>query len=285
MPVHLPDTVETAVSHLGEHPESSVLAGGTDLMVEVNEGHRRPDGNVVVVSRIPELRSWRRDASSVTIGAAVTYREIETGPLARIVPALAEASRTVGSPQIRNAGTLGGNLGTCSPAGDGLPVLAALDATVELASSAGRRTMPIADFMLGPKRTALHPGELIVSTTVPITDGWQGYAKVGVRNAMVIAVASTCVVLDRTQQRAAIALGSVGPTILRCPEAEALLMSSIDWSTLRVDEAGITQIASAVSAASRPITDHRSSAEYRRHAVGVLARRLVRRAGEQEAAA
>ena len=285
MPVHLPDTVEKAVSHLGEHPESSVLAGGTDLMVEVNEGHRRPDGNVVVVSRIPELRSWRRDASSVTIGAAVTYREIETGPLARIVPALAEASRTVGSPQIRNAGTLGGNLGTCSPAGDGLPVLAALDATVELASSAGRRTMPIADFMLGPKRTALHPGELIVSTTVPITDGWQGYAKVGVRNAMVIAVASTCVVLDRTQQRAAIALGSVGPTILRCPEAEALLMSSIDWSTLRVDEAGITQIASAVSAASRPITDHRSSAEYRRHAVGVLARRLVRRAGEQEAAA
>ena len=285
MPVHLPDTVETAVSHLGEHPESSVLAGGTDLMVEVNEGHRRPDGNVVVVSRIPELRSWRRDASSVTIGAAVTYREIETGPLARIVPALAEASRTVGSPQIRNAGTLGGNLGTCSPAGDGLPVLAALDATVELASSAGRRTMPIADFMLGPKRTALHPGELIVSTTVPITDGWQGYAKVGVRNAMVIAVASTCVVLDRTQQRAAIALGSVGPTILRCPEAEALLMSSIDWSTLRVDEAGIAQIASAVSAASRPITDHRSSAEYRRHAVGVLARRLVRRAGEQEAAA
>ena len=134
MPVHLPDTVEAAVGHLGEHPESSVLAGGTDLMVEVNEGHRRPDGNVVVVGRIPELRSWRRDESSVTIGAAVTYREIETGPLGRIVPALAEASRTVGSPQIRNAGTLGGNLGTCSPAGDGLPVLAALDATVELAS-------------------------------------------------------------------------------------------------------------------------------------------------------
>jgi len=285
MPVHLPDTVETAVSHLGEHPESSVLAGGTDLMVEVNEGHRRPDGNVVVVSRIPELRSWRRDQSSVTIGAAVTYREIETGPLGRIVPALAEASRTVGSPQIRNAGTLGGNLGTCSPAGDGLPVLAALDATVELASPAGRRTVTVAEFMVGPKRTALRPGELIVSATVPITDGWQGYAKVGVRNAMVIAVASTCVVLDRTQERAAIALGSVGPTILRCPEAEALLESSIDWSTLRVDEVALPQIASAVSAASRPITDHRSSAEYRRHAVGVLARRLVRRAGEHEVAA
>lgn len=285
MPVHLPETVETAVGHLGEHPESSVLAGGTDLMVEVNEGHRRPDGNVVVVNRIPELRSWRRDDSSVTIGAAVTYREIETGPLGRIVPALAEASRTVGSPQIRNAGTLGGNLGTCSPAGDGLPVLAALDATVELASAAGRRTTTVAEFMVGPKRTALQPGELIVSVTVPITDGWQGYAKVGVRNAMVIAVASTCVVLDRTERRAAIALGSVGPTILRCPEAEALLVSSIDWSTLRVGEAALQQIAGEVSAASRPITDHRSSAEYRRHAVGVLARRLVRRAGQQEVAA
>ena len=178
---------------------------------------------MVVVNRIPELRSWRRDESSVTIGAAVTYREIETGPLALIVPALAEASRTVGSPQIRNAGTLGGNLGTCSPAGDGLPVLAALDATVELASTAGRRTMPVAEFMVGPKRQALRPGELIVSTTVPLVDGWQGYAKVGVRNAMVIAVASACVVLDRAERRAAIALGSVGPTILRCPEAEALL--------------------------------------------------------------
>jgi len=285
MPVHLPDTVETAVGHLGEHPESSVLAGGTDLMVEVNEGHRRPDGNVVVVNRIPELRSWRRDESSVTIGAAVTYREIETGPLALIVPALAEASRTVGSPQIRNAGTLGGNLGTCSPAGDGLPVLAALDATVELASTAGRRTMTVAEFMVGPKRQALLPGELIVSTTVPLIDGWQGYAKVGVRNAMVIAVASACVVLDRAERRAAIALGSVGPTILRCPEAEALLGSAIDWSTLRVDEAALQQVGIAVSAASRPITDHRSSAEYRRHAVGVLARRLVRRAGEQELAA
>ena len=166
-----------------------------------------------------------------------------------------------------------------------MPALAALPATLPLASPAGRRTTPLASSFLCAQRTALHPGELIVSTTVPITDGWQGYAKVGVRNAMGIAVASTCVVLDRTQRRAAIALGSVGPTILRCPEAEALLMSSIDWSTLRVDEAGIAQIASAVSAASRPITDHRSSAEYRRHAVGVLARRLVRRAGEQEAAA
>lgn len=285
MPVHLPDSVDAAVGHLADDPAAILVAGGTDLMVEVNEGHRRPGGAVVVVNRIAELRSWRRDASSVTIGAAVSYREIETGPLAAIVPALAEAARTVGSPQIRNAGTLGGNLGTCSPAGDGLPVLAALDATVELASAGGRRTMTVADFMIGPKRTALGPGEMIVSITMPVIDGRQGYAKVGVRNAMVIAVASACVVLDRTHQRSAIALGSVGPTILRCPEAEELLNSSIDWTTFDVDDAALGRVGALVAAESRPITDHRSSAEYRRHAVGVLARRLVRRSSVRGVAA
>ncbi len=285
MAVHLPDTVEAAVGHLDDEPTATVLAGGTDLMVEVNEGHRRPDRSVVVVNRIPELRSWRRETSSVTIGAAVIYREIERSALAGLVPALAEASRTVGSPQIRNAGTLGGNLGTCSPAGDGLPVLVALDATIELASSTGRRSMPVAEFMVGPKRTALAPGELIVSVTLPLVDGWQGYAKVGVRNAMVIAVASACVVLDRGRQRASIALGSVGPTVLRCPQAEELLSSAIDWTTFAVDDTALDEIAEMVSSESRPITDHRSSAEYRRHGVGVLVRRLARRAGSREVAA
>jgi CO/xanthine dehydrogenase FAD-binding subunit len=283
MAVHLPDSVEAAVGHLADEPAATVLAGGTDLMVEVNEGHRRPDRTVVVVNRIPELRSWRRDASSVTIGAAVSYREIERGALAGLVPALAEASRTVGSPQIRNAGTLGGNLGTCSPAGDGLPVLAALDSMIELASATGRRSMPVTEFMVGPKRTALAPGEMIVSVTLPLVDGWQGYAKVGVRNAMVIAIASACVVLDRDRQRAAIALGSVGPTILRCPQAEELLSSALDWATFAVDDAALAQVATMVE--SRPITDHRSSAEYRRHGVGVLVRRLVQRAGSREVAA
>jgi CO/xanthine dehydrogenase FAD-binding subunit len=256
-------------------------------MVEVNDGHRRPEASVVVVNRIPELRSWRRDpsASAVTIGAAVSYSELERAPLADLVPALAQASRTVGSPQIRNAGTLGGNLGTCSPAGDALPVLAALDATVELASAAGRRSMPVGEFMLGVKRTALQPGELVVSVTVPIIDGWQGYAKVGVRNAMVIAVASACLVIDRPHRRIAVALGSVGPTIVRCPEAERLLASAIDWTTFEVSTVDLGRFGAGVSAASQPITDHRSTAEYRRHAVGVLARRLARRASAEEVAA
>ena len=287
MPVHLPDTVDAAVSALASDPVSTVLAGGTDLMVEVNEGHRRPDRSVVVVNRIPELRSWRRsaDASSVSIGAAVSWTELVDGPLAAMVPALAQASRTVGSPQIRNVGTLGGNLATCSPAGDGLPVLSALGATVDLASVSGRRSLPVADFMLGVKRTALGPGEIIVSITLPVVDGWQGYAKVGVRNAMVIAVASACVVLDREHRSVAVALGSVGPTVLRCPEAEAHLAEVIDWEQLDVPVDQLDRFAELVAAASRPISDHRSTADYRRHAVGVLAQRLVRRAALLERAA
>lgn len=287
MPVHLPDSVATAVALLAQEPGATVLAGGTDLMVEVNDGHRRPGASVVAVNRIAELRSWRHDptTSLVTIGSAVSYREMLDGPLAAMVPSLAQAARTVGSPQIRNVGTLGGNLGTCSPAGDALPVLSALDAVVEVASAAGRRTLAVADFMVGVKRTALQPGEMIVSVTVPVVDGWQAYAKVGVRNAMVIAVASACVVLDRGHQRVAVALGSVGPTVLRCPDAEQQLADAIDWSTLGVAPGELERFGALVSAASRPITDHRSSADYRRHAVGVLAKRLVRRATSGEVAA
>jgi CO/xanthine dehydrogenase FAD-binding subunit len=287
VPVHLPDSVDAAVAALAADGSATVLAGGTDLMVEVNEGHRRPDRSVVVVNRIPELRSWQRsaDATELTIGAAVSWTELAEGPLAEIVPALAQAARTVGSPQIRNAGTLGGNLATCSPAGDGLPVLAALGANVELASASGRRSLPVGEFMLGVKRTALAPGEMIVSITVPLVEGWQGYAKVGVRNAMVIAVASACVVLDRSNRSVAVALGSVGPTVLRCPDAEDHLAAVLDWDDLQAPAGELEGFRQLVSEASRPITDHRSTADYRRHAVGVLAQRLVRRATSRERAA
>lgn len=283
----IPSSVEDAVAHLAEHPAALILAGGTDAMVEINDGHRRPDGVVVTVNRIPELRSWRHDpvAGTVAIGAAVTYTELAGPRLAALVPALAEASRTVGSPQIRNAGTLGGNLGTCSPAGDGLPVLSALDATATLVSVGGTRTVSVHDFMVGPKRTALAPGELLTEITVPVLAGWQGYAKVGVRNAMVIAVAGACLVLDTAGESVRLALGSVGPTILRCRDAEADLAGSIDWRSGTAPAEAVQRFGRLAAQAARPITDHRSSAEYRRHAVGVLAQRLARRATSQGKAA
>ncbi len=280
MAVAVPRSVDDVVRLLHDEPGAMLLAGGTDTMVEINDGHRRPAGSVIALNRVAELRAWTHDpaAATLTIGAGVTYRELTEEPIASLSPALAEASRTVGSPQIRNAGTLGGNLGTCSPAGDGLPVLAALDATVRLVSAEGERTLPVSEFMVGVKRTAIEPGELILDVTVPTRRGWQGYAKVGVRNAMVIAVASACLAVDDDARSVAIALGSVAPTIVRCPDAEAHLAGAVDWSNGTVGDDALADLGELVAAASSPITDHRSTEAYRRHAVGVLGRRLARRA-------
>lgn len=279
MSVIVATSLHSALQALDNAPEATVLAGGTDLMVELNSGHRRAV-SVIAINRVAELRSWSYDpaAGLVHIGAGITYDEIAREPIAQWVPALAQAARTVGSPQIRHAATIGGNLGTCSPAGDGLPVLAALDATVHLASLGGTRSLTFGDYMLGPKRTARRHGELITGVTVPVIRGWQGYSKVGVRNAMVIAVASAALVADADSKSVRIALGSVGPTILRCPDAEAFAAARVDFAARSVSDVTVGQFSALVREAARPIDDHRSSAEYRRHAVGVLAGRLLRRA-------
>lgn len=284
MSVLVPTTLDDALSALADDPGAHLLTGGTDLMVEVNFGHRRPE-SVIALNRVDELRSWSIDleAGAVRIGAAVTYTELMSSEVATLVPALTEASRTVGSPQIRNAGTLGGNVGTCSPAGDTLPVLAALGATVELASVAGVRTVPFVDFMVGPKRSDRRPDEIVIAVNVAIVDGWQGFAKVGTRNAMVIAVCNVALVADRTDGRVTVAMGSVGPTMMPAPEAAAFVADKVDWDALRlvgspaeIDDI-VAEFAARCSAAASPIDDHRSTAEYRRHAVGVLAGRLLRR--------
>ena len=271
-------TLAEALSALAAEPTSMVLAGGTDVMVEVNGGHRRPE-NVIAVGRIPELRTWAHDAGSATlrIGAGVTYAELEGDPFLRWVSALSQAARTVGSPQIRHAATLGGNVATCSPAGDGLPVLAALEAVVHLVSATGNRSLAFDAFMTGPKRTALLPGELIESVSMPVFTRWQGYAKVGVRNAMVISNAGACLALDDIGG-VRLALGSVGPTIIRCTEAESFARSVVAHDTRSVSDANAVEFGNLAASAARPIDDHRSTAEYRRHAVAVLARRLLRRA-------
>lgn len=287
MSVTVPYTLADALTALAARPDATILAGGTDLLVELNSGHRQI-GEVVVVNRVAELCSWLYDPVQQTlqIGAGVTYAEIERAPLNGWVPALAQAARTVGSPQIRHAATIGGNVGTCSPAGDGLPVLSALDAQVHLASASGTRTISFADFMIGPKRTERQVGELLTGITVPVFKGWQGYSKIGVRNAMVIATVSASLVVDPgTNDRDAnvrLALGSVGPVIIRCTQAEALVNEAADFAGGRVGAAVVNEFAQLAQAAARPIDDHRSTAEYRRHAVGVLASRLLRRAFPHE---
>ncbi len=264
MQAHLPDTLEEALAVLADEPSATLLAGGTDVMVDVNFGRLRPQ-KVIALRRVSELRVWEGDK----IGAGVTYRRMEQGP----IPALAQLARTIGSPQIRNAGTLGGNLGTCSPAGDALPFLAALDAGVELVSAArGSRVVPFVEFMQGPKRTSRAQDEIITGVELPhqLPDR-QAFGKVGIRNAMVIAIVSACV-FRKDDGTTRVALGAVGPTMIRPIEAEEMISAE-----RRPSEGALQEFARLVSTAVQPISDHRSTEAYRRHASGVLTRRLVER--------
>jgi CO/xanthine dehydrogenase FAD-binding subunit len=279
VPVLIPRNVDELVEVFQNHPSAKLLAGGTDFMVEVNLHGRKPD-TMISLRQVKELSEWsvRPSQARITIGAGVPYAEMEVGEIARLVPALAQAARTVGSPQIRAAGTLGGNLGTCSPAGDSLPVLAALNATIHVIGPEGSRDIDFVDFMVGVKKNCLQPSEFVHSVSMPIVDGWQGYAKVGTRNAMVISTASACLVRDSDEGFVSIALGSVGPTIIRAHNAEAWLMKTTSLRAGAQLEASVAQeFGRRVSLESRPIDDHRSTADYRRHAIGVLAQRLLTR--------
>jgi len=270
---------DEAVAWLRDDPGAVVLAGGTDLMVEVNFGRSRP-GRVVAIDRVEELRTLM-SGPRVRVGSGVTYTQLlrdgATGP------ALREAARTVGSPQIRNAGTLGGNIATSSPAGDTLPVLAALEAAVVLRSARGERRVPFADFMTGPKRNVRAPDELVMAAEWDDAGAAQTFVKVGTRNAMVIAVASLALVIDRARRRVGVALGSCGPTILRAREAErfaAGLFEESGWERpLRSSESARGELGRLVAAAAQPIDDVRGTAAYRRHVLGVIAARALARAG------
>lgn len=259
-----PRALDDALDALASLPDPTVLAGGTDLMVEVNFGHRRPQ-TVVAVRRVEELARW----DDGFIGAGVSYRRLESSRH----PALAELSRTIGSPQIRQAGTIGGNLGTASPAGDALPWLAAVDAEVVLRSAtAGERRLAWDEFLLGPKRTARKPDELIVGVRLPDDlPERQAFAKIGTRNAMVISMVSG-VVTRAEDGTTRVALGSVAPTVVRARRAEELASG-----TPRPTERDLEEFSRLVREEVSPIDDHRSSAAYRRHAAGVLARRLLER--------
>lgn len=272
-----PKTLEEALSFLDQFPEAQIVSGGTDFMVEVNFGHRKVS-DVLSLRNISELKTWTQQDGVVRIGAALPYASMETGPLAALLPSLAQAARTVGSPQIRAAGTIGGNLGTCSPAGDSLPVLFAHDATVIIAHQNGERRLPIQEFMVGPKRNALKSGEIVAAVEMVVPHGWQGYSKVGVRNAMVISVASACLVHDTASSSIRVAMGTVGPTILRASKAENWVRTQCDLSTkpsLSRDQ--VLEFGRLCESEATPITDHRSTAEYRKHAISVITSRLLER--------
>lgn len=277
MLVFLPGSLQEAFAAFEQCPDAQLLAGGTDFMVEVNFALRRPPA-IVCLRRLEELNGWHLDGDEVVLGAGLTYTQLLSPPLRDLIPGLALAARTVGSPQIRNAGTIGGNLGTASPAGDTLPILSALDARVVVASGGSRRSVTLDELIVGPKRTTLQPGEIITEVRVPAAFGSQEFLKVGTRNAMVIAVASVSVVVDWIGQSVRCALGSVGPVVIRAHEAEQLAAEAIDWSgSSPLGSEDVAAFAEAASRASRPIDDHRSTAAYRRHAAGVCAGRALAR--------
>ena len=279
MTVIVAKELNTALAALREHHDARLIQGGTDLMVEINFNHVKPT-TMISLRDVASLRTILRDQpGTLSIGSGVPYSVIEGEPVLSEIPALAQAARTVGSPQIRAAGSLGGNLGTCSPAGDTLPVMFALDAMIHLNTLDSTRVVSIHDFMTGVKRSVRQQDEIITSIDFPIINGWQGYSKVGVRNAMVISVASACLVADHENSDVRIALGSVGPTIIRCREAEAWLKSSQNLSagqSISLDVAN--EFGRRAASESSPIDDHRSTAQYRRHAISVLASRLLRKA-------
>lgn len=279
MTVIVATNLADALAALRATPEARLLQGGTDTMVEINFNHYKPE-HVVALRKVQELRSYsvQDDKGVIFIGSGVPYQTLENDPFLKLLPALAQASRTVGSPQIRAAGSLGGNLGTCSPAGDGLPVLSALDATVHLQSVDSSREVLIHDFMVGVKKNARMPDEIITGVTVPILQGFQGYSKVGVRNAMVISVASACLAIDASQSQVRLALGAVGPTIIRCRESEQWLSDQVDIAAANFSGDVAKEFGRRAALEARPIDDHRSTAEYRRHAISVLAERLLLKA-------
>jgi len=268
--------LESALALLAADREAVLLNGGTDLMVEINFGRKRPEA-VIAIDRVAELREVSRGAT-VRLGAGVTFATILGRDCGSV--ALREAARTVGSPQIRNAATIGGNVATSSPAGDSLPVLAALDAMVHLRSVRGERAVRFAEFMTGPKKNVRVADELVTALEWNDAGPAQVFMKVGSRNAMVIAVAGLALVVDLARKRVGIGLGSCGPTILRAPEAEVFAAGLFDehgWTTFTPSDAACTELGAKVAAASRPIDDVRGTAAYRRHVLSVLGGRALAR--------
>ncbi|HET7465827.1 MAG TPA: FAD binding domain-containing protein [Candidatus Dormibacteraeota bacterium] len=269
-----PSSLHEALEMKAAHPEAVPIAGGTDVMVEINLDHRRPE-TVMDVTRVRELAEWATEDGFVRIGAGVTYTRL-VDELGDRMPGLAMASRTVGSPQIRNRGTVGGNLGTASPAGDALPPLLAAGATVELASKSGTRRVDVREFFTGPKRNAARKDELITAFLVAPAAGPETFSKVGTRNAMVIAVCSFALALDAARRRVGTGIGSAGPTPLAASDAERFIAGELDWEGRKPPaDAAVRRFGELVAAAAKPIDDVRGTAAYRRHALAVMARRSL----------
>jgi CO/xanthine dehydrogenase FAD-binding subunit len=273
-----PTTWAEALEAKAAHPDTVPLAGGTDVMVGINFGHLRPS-LLMDLTRVDDLQQWSTEEGAVRLGAGVTYARV-ISELGKRLPGLAMASRTIGSPQIRNRGTVGGNLATASPAGDAHPALLAADAVVEVASVRGSRRIPITDFYTGVKRTAMDADELIAAVLITPPSGPQQYSKIGTRNAMVISVAAFGLALHPDRGAVGTGIGSAAPTPRRATAAEEFLAAELAGAGLW-DSRGELPAETArhfgelVAESASPIDDVRGSARYRLHSLTVMARRAL----------
>ena len=273
-----PGSWPEALQMKAAHPQAIPIQGGTDVMVELNFDRHRPE-HLLDLGRVPELTQWAPDNGHIRLGANVTYARV-IAELGDRLPGLAMASRTVGSPQIRNRGTVGGNLGAASPAGDAHPPLLAAYADVEAESVRGRRLIPATEFFTGVKRHALAPDELISAVLITPPAGPQQFCKIGTRNAMVIAVASFGLALHPDRGTVGTGIGSAAPTPRRAVAAEEFLGQVLAdeglWTTRGpLPDAAVARFADLVADAASPIDDVRGSARYRVHSLSVMARRAL----------
>jgi carbon-monoxide dehydrogenase medium subunit len=278
-----PDTVEDAVAALAENsPDARALAGGTDLLVDLKHESVLA-GTLVDLTRIPECKGIDESTDGLRFGSLVTHTEIMESELVRKhAPSMIDAARTVGAVQTRNLGTLGGNLVTCVPSLDSGPVLVALDAEVTVAGIAGRRRMKLTEFMVGPRKTVLQKGEILVDIVIPANNLGKpcSFRKFGLRKGQALALvnAAAAVNLDGGVLAATrIALGAVAPTVVRAREAEAALDGNAPDPTL------IAKAADIAVTEAKPIDDFRASADYRRELIRALTGRVLNEAIEQAA--
>ena len=269
-----PATWAEALEAKAAHPGAVPIAGGTDVMVELNFDRHRPEA-LLDLNRVTDLEQWADDDTRIRLGAGVSYSRI-IDELGHVLPGLAMASRTVGSPQIRNRGTVGGNLGAASPAGDAHPPLLATGAQIEVESTRGTRTIAAEDFYIGVKRNALEADELIKAVVLPKARGPEQFAKIGTRNAMVISVAAFAIALDPEARTVGTGIGSAAPTPRRATDAEAFLAAELDWESRgAIPDDVVKEFGERVRRAASPIDDVRGTAAYRLHSLAVMARRTL----------
>ena len=268
--------LEHAIALLGEHgARAKILAGGTDLLVELKHAVHNPEV-IVDVSRLHELKTIAVADDGLHIGALVTHSDIMNSPVIRdMFPALVAAAHSIGAMQTRNLGTLGGNLVTCVPSMDSGPALIALDASVTVANAEGQRRMPLAELFVGPRKTSLKPGDLLVDIVIPKENLGKpaAFEKFGLRKGQALALvnvgASFWVGEKSVFVAPRIALGAVAPTVIRAPKAEAFL------DGCKISAEVMAEAGRIAAMEAKPISDFRASADYRRDLVAVLVKRAL----------